>query len=980
MEKRISVYTWNYTLFWTFLTMFISCSEEFNKEAIDTVSFSIDPVQTSLNELYITLDVESFGDANEIVVGAILHTTKRLPEISTDGILSAETEITKKGEHTLRFLSLEWEKTFYCRGYIRVGKEYRYTNTFRLGQTAKVPKVHLLAPTEEVSVRIEEPEFKWTSLNRDTNMTYHLYLGEDVKELSVIAEVKDDSTYKSNVNLEFEKDYFWQIFAKDKRSNTFVSKSDLQIFSSEKVLPVTKPQQNVFTLVTTPFEWTKVSAFNQDIVYKVYLKLQSDDDYTLIGETRQTTLENNVLPMKINKKYVWRVDALTNGNFFGSSGEVFFRTLPELKTTFPVDNTTNQSTILTFRWQPVILSASNFVYEILIGTRINELKRLATTQKSTLSYILSVGELKANTKYYYKVRAINPSTNEVYSESNIITFETAKELITYPSTFKFTNDNQYDITFSWSRFIDPNKPNAFFHYNIKVFDSDLKLIEDIEGIVDTTFIYKDRQIKNNTDYFLRVEVHDENEQTLSLSNLSKFTTPKPNFFYITGDSDEVIEYLNVNHQNQLMVCGYFNQTLTPPGSNTMTSTGGLDPFLLYFDKDINMIENEQIVGSEDAQITSVTKGNEKMYITSTFSDRTVYKTVDFTSLEDGKDGMLIAQQQGFIDWSVGLNSSKDSKYNIISVLSGGLLGFTISDSELENFRDDISDASEFIGSVFSTGKFFNQMTFGDNDNKETFTFNNASTMFISLHTSQSGEYIWTLPIGGTQVESFAEGVSVVSYNGLATVIGNLKGSVLINNQKYESQGSESLLYVKVSTGKIVDTVNVFGGQAIAKVVDATIDDVGNVYVVGEFEKTISFGNTSTLSQGAKDIFIVKIDVNDNIVWLKSIGGNNNDTPSQVYVNNDKLYVVGEYREKSYFDFHTLTAKGSSDGFVARYNLDGRLEKIKSFGGVGRDRVSSIVEFDGDIWVGATFDRVITLDDVIYLGNDVDALLIRVNLD
>ena len=73
-----------------------------------------------------------------------------------------------------------------------------------------------------------------------------------------------------------------------------------------------------------------------------------------------------------------------------------------------------------------------------------------------------------------------------------------------------------------------------------------------------------------------------------------------------------------------------------------------------------------------------------------------------------------------------------------------------------------------------------------------------------------------------------------------------------------------LLWVKAMSG----TGNNYG-------IDISIDNAGNIYIVGAFEGSVDFdpgaGTTELTSAGDFDIFITKLDNNGDLVWVKSVG-------------------------------------------------------------------------------------------------------------
>ncbi|RFS18434.1 Ig-like domain repeat protein [Emticicia sp. C21] len=121
-----------------------------------------------------------------------------------------------------------------------------------------------------------------------------------------------------------------------------------------------------------------------------------------------------------------------------------------------------------------------------------------------------------------------------------------------------------------------------------------------------------------------------------------------------------------------------------------------------------------------------------------------------------------------------------------------------------------------------------------------------------------------------------------------------------------------------------------------------IDAGDNVYQVGYFKGTATFGTTTLTSAGAEDIFIVKYDASGNFQWAKRAGGTGVDKANDIAVSGLDIYVSGEFNGTANFNTpsaigsNEIVSAGSTDIFLGKYNTSGELVWIKRAGGSGQD--------------------------------------------
>ncbi len=154
-----------------------------------------------------------------------------------------------------------------------------------------------------------------------------------------------------------------------------------------------------------------------------------------------------------------------------------------------------------------------------------------------------------------------------------------------------------------------------------------------------------------------------------------------------------------------------------------------------------------------------------------------------------------------------------------------------------------------------------------------------------------------------------------------------------------------LFTVLSSNAQTFNWANDLGGSGGDYGQDIAVDGSGNIYVTGYFTGTVDFdpaGNGAPLTTaGSTDIFLAKYDANGGFIWAKALGGKSSDAGQGVVVDgNGNVYVTGYFRTKA--DFNpggsggTLTAVGSADVFLAKYDTSGSFLWAIAMGGSGED--------------------------------------------
>jgi hypothetical protein len=192
-----------------------------------------------------------------------------------------------------------------------------------------------------------------------------------------------------------------------------------------------------------------------------------------------------------------------------------------------------------------------------------------------------------------------------------------------------------------------------------------------------------------------------------------------------------------------------------------------------------------------------------------------------------------------------------------------------------------------------------------------------------------------------------------------------------------------------------------GGTGDDRSASTAIDASGNVYQIGKFSGTVDFDpgpNTfNVTAYGGTDVYITKIGANGEFIWVKRLGGTDNDLASGIAIDSSgNVITVGTFKSSAYFnpaDSTTaiLTAPaptGTNQIFVSKLDSDGNYIWAKNFGcacggfnnnanAVSVDPASGAVYTVGSVPQSTDFDPG-PASDTKTLGGNYDYFLQKLN--
>ena len=174
--------------------------------------------------------------------------------------------------------------------------------------------------------------------------------------------------------------------------------------------------------------------------------------------------------------------------------------------------------------------------------------------------------------------------------------------------------------------------------------------------------------------------------------------------------------------------------------------------------------------------------------------------------------------------------------------------------------------------------------------------------------------------------------------------------------KYDNNGD--LIWAKSIGSDTYETLGSIG-----------IDNFGYIYAAGYFRATVDFdpgiGVFNLSPNGYSDVFLLKLDVNGDFVWVKKLGGSNTDFFSSININSNHIYLTGNFKGISDFDpdtgVYNLTSFGDYDIFISKLDLSGNFVWAKQIGGTGYEKGTSIIDDNGEIYTTGQFKETADFD-------------------
>ena len=274
--------------------------------------------------------------------------------------------------------------------------------------------------------------------------------------------------------------------------------------------------------------------------------------------------------------------------------------------------------------------------------------------------------------------------------------------------------------------------------------------------------------------------------------------------------------------------------------------------------------------------------------------------------------------------------------------------------------------------------------FWDNISFDNFSLTaNGNAAFITK-SDTSGHIIWAKAIDGNGLLKVNEGVVDAQGNYIFT--GSFSGDLFFPSVTLTAEGVEDGFLAKYDKDGNFLWANRFGFQQQTIATSVAADDLGSIFVAGQFNGRVIFGNdTLWASANDFDIFLSRYDDNGSLQFGKRFGGIYDDTNPKIGIgSNGKVVMAGTFIGLLNLDNQSIQTNSNVDAdiFLATFTQNATLLTVNQYGGINNETLVNLTVKEDDYFLSGYYDTFTEIDEIqvplspLYLT--LKNLLIRTN--
>ncbi|MBI5775236.1 MAG: immunoglobulin domain-containing protein, partial [Verrucomicrobia bacterium] len=369
------------------------------------------------------------------------------------------------------------------------------------------------------------------------------------------------------------------------------------------------------------------------------------------------------------------------------------------------------------------------------------------------------------------------------------------------------------------------------------------------------------------------------------------------------------------------VTGQFQNTANF-GTTNLVSRGSFDSFLAKYNTAGSLVWLIQEGGSGSDQAFGVAlDGATNIYLAGSFSGASTIANVPITAM-GGLDVFLAKYtRDGTPIW----------------VATGGSTGTDIHEGV----------AADSNGNVCIVGRFGGTATFGSH----SITSSGLNDVFIVKYDS-AGNALWARSAGGL-TNDYGHAVAMDSA-GNVYVAGEFSQSATFDTVTLTSSGLQDSFLAKYDSAGNFQWVRQQGSSGSDLPWGVATDSAGNILLAGQYAGSLTIGS-DTLTNSGTDSFFAKYAPDGTALWARRAGGPNTDFPRRITMDNlDNVYAVGTFTGTATFGSTNVTAV-NADIYVTKLDSAGNfLWTQRAVGSLIREPRGIATDANRNVYIGGSF--------------------------
>lgn len=213
---------------------------------------------------------------------------------------------------------------------------------------------------------------------------------------------------------------------------------------------------------------------------------------------------------------------------------------------------------------------------------------------------------------------------------------------------------------------------------------------------------------------------------------------------------------------------------------------------------------------------------------------------------------------------------------------------------------------------------------------------------------EGGKREWEMRIGGNGDDYLKSVAYTVKDGGL--ILGLTSTSGKEGFKTTDKIGIRDLWIVKLNAEREVIWQKTYGGLNQDELVKVVSLPKGDILVLANSNSFCS-GNKKSTHYGGQDIWLLHLDKEGEVLWEKSFGGEYDDIAVDIIVTKDNGYLIGGYSNSGKTGNKESILYGSNDYWVIKLDQKGEVLWQKTYGGKENDQLTQLQEIsDGNYMI------------------------------
>ena len=227
---------------------------------------------------------------------------------------------------------------------------------------------------------------------------------------------------------------------------------------------------------------------------------------------------------------------------------------------------------------------------------------------------------------------------------------------------------------------------------------------------------------------------------------------------------------------------------------------------------------------------------------------------------------------------------------------------------------------------------------------------------------QNKENVWQwINTLGSPSWDYVNGIET-DKDGNTYIAGAYSGELKTDSKSYETEGKHDLFVAKYNPKGKLQWVWNAGGKQSDKLTALYVNENNELYVSGIITGEVVMKKEKIDGKGKK-LILAKLNKRGKLDWIKNFPIPSPASMYQMYQSNNGILVAGTFRKELIIEGESVKSKGKEDIFIARFTAEGKLEKLKSYGGKGKDIITAFAGgFNNTIFLSVNHQGDINFGD------------------